>query len=105
MLFKYFVIYYVIMFIVFSFEVYVNSVSGTTIVHANKVKQCTDPGLFRCSEEPLECIDPTLKCNGVSECSNGADENVLSCGELNLRIFFSKLFKNRVEFGNKRIWR
>ncbi|XP_052762517.1 G-protein coupled receptor GRL101-like isoform X2 [Mya arenaria] len=42
--------------------------------------KCSDLTMFQCSEDPLECIESHLKCNGVSECANGADESVLACG-------------------------
>ncbi|KAL4218463.1 hypothetical protein ACF0H5_023197 [Mactra antiquata] len=42
--------------------------------------ECSDNEMFKCSEHNTECISSDLLCNGVSECSNGADESVPICG-------------------------
>ena len=40
-----------------------------------------------------ECIDDELVCNGVSDCKDGTDEELLSCGEYyTLLQFYHELY-------------
>ncbi|KAH3712735.1 hypothetical protein DPMN_072490, partial [Dreissena polymorpha] len=49
-------------------------------VSENLTYSCHGDAMFLCSSEPIKCIPVGMKCNGVSECSNGADESVQNCG-------------------------
>lgn len=40
---------------------------------------CEKEDVFNCGDGGL-CIPPEQKCNGISECHNGADESVEQCG-------------------------
>ena len=45
-----------------------------------------DKNYFDCgkqeNQEGHQCIPRDQKCNGISECSNGADESVANCGKI-----------------------
>ncbi|XP_069137842.1 G-protein coupled receptor GRL101-like [Argopecten irradians] len=54
--------------------------SGGVEILADDDKLCANPDSFHCNEAGTECIDQSLVCNGVSECSTGKDESVDVCG-------------------------
>ncbi|CAE1285336.1 G-protein coupled receptor GRL101 [Acanthosepion pharaonis] len=41
---------------------------------------CQSDEVFHCDGDNQNCIPQALKCNGISECSNGRDESVKICG-------------------------
>ena len=51
--------------------------------YADNGRDCRLKKPFYCEGRSRdECIDQTLTCNGISECSNGRDESIEICGEL-----------------------
>ena len=46
---------------------------------ADAAALCDEADTFHCDSSL--CIDGDKKCNGVSECRNGIDESVATCGE------------------------
>ncbi|KAK7483114.1 hypothetical protein BaRGS_00025610 [Batillaria attramentaria] len=58
-------------------------------VEEKEASLCDEDWSFTCDEARTECIDPSLTCNGVSECRNGRDESVEQCGEYDVSIIYA----------------
>uniref|UniRef100_A0A0L8HUC8 Uncharacterized protein n=1 Tax=Octopus bimaculoides TaxID=37653 RepID=A0A0L8HUC8_OCTBM len=54
--------------------------SAKATIYASFLIPCQTENAFTCDETSKECISAEQKCNGISECSNGFDESVKTCG-------------------------
>ncbi|GAB1600041.1 G-protein coupled receptor GRL101-like, partial [Argonauta hians] len=55
-------------------------INFSAAIYCNFFIPCKMENSFTCDEAKKECIAAEKKCNGISECSNGYDESVKSCG-------------------------
>ncbi|XP_029633576.2 G-protein coupled receptor GRL101 isoform X2 [Octopus sinensis] len=60
--------------------VFIVLISATATIYASFLIPCQTENAFTCDEASKECISAEQKCNGISECSNGFDESVKTCG-------------------------
>lgn len=79
------------------------AVEGNNVSSGISDTSCTSADKFICSEQPLECVSAKLTCNGISECSNGADESVSVCGTYKYKIKNKFYLKQNICFKSHRL--